>query len=682
MGAQPLYSVEASFEPRCGAVRAARTVGFRALALATHGFPPPASAASASGSGSVGLALVVNGRGLTCYGANVIPPDLLEGRWDGRALVALVRSAARAHMGCLRVWGGGAYLPPPFYAEADRLGVLVLHDLMFTTTTATHEPRGSDDEAAEVRGAVRALAHHPSIAVWNACNECDPVASPLYASHVMAKVANEDSSRPLWPASPSRGWSAGVDPITSAPDGRELRARALHDATSSAQPSAAEPARDIERHGPYSHGNGWAAVNQFPVAADGANSPLLSPATVRIPLELPRPAPVGFAEAGVFVSEFGVSAMSSFESMAPTLPAHHWGAHGDGRSADCSAPDVTTPFWYECVARSSAEAENPMAERNYPCDPLLVGYFNLTAAELDASGERAFRRQLYLCLLAHALALKAEIEAQRASNTLGLLLWQLNEVWPTGGWGTLEYSRSPRAPSTRGQLLGGRWKPAHHWLREHLFAQVMAVCGAAGRCYVRSDAHEPVNVTVAACARALGASAAALPARCGKFAFALPAGPVVEWFALPHSLLAGLAPDRHFLHLVTARSGVSSGALAEELSSHSTLLAPPHQLARLPPARIETRVGRVPIACTRQAYGPGHAPLPKWCVPVTVRSSATALFVTLTAAVDGHFSRNCFALVGGDELVIHFATDAEALDEQTLAELQSSLRVEDFSAHQ
>ena len=35
------------------------------------------------------------------------------------------------------------------------------------------------------------------------------------------------------------------------------------------------------------------------------------------------------------------------------------------------------------------------------------------------------------------------------------MLWQLNEVWPTGGWGSLEYG----AANTAGQLIGGRWKP-------------------------------------------------------------------------------------------------------------------------------------------------------------------------------------------------------------------------------
>ena len=47
------------------------------------------------------------------------------------------------------------------------------HDLMYTTTSQTHEPTGSEAEAMEIAHNLRALSHHPAIIVWNACNECD-----------------------------------------------------------------------------------------------------------------------------------------------------------------------------------------------------------------------------------------------------------------------------------------------------------------------------------------------------------------------------------------------------------------------------------------------------------------------------------------------------------------------------
>ena len=71
------------------------------------------------------------------------------------------------------------------------------------------------------------------------------------------------------------------------------------------------------------------------------------------------------------------------------------------------------------------------------------------------------------------LLVKNLVEAHRSRNELGHLVWQLNEVWPTGGWGSLEY--------------GGRWKPHHYWYAKSLFRDVGAACDRTGRCYVRND---------------------------------------------------------------------------------------------------------------------------------------------------------------------------------------------------
>ncbi len=43
----------------------------------------------------------------------------------------MVASAADANMNFLRIWGGGVFLPDAFYDAADRLGVLIYHDMMY-----------------------------------------------------------------------------------------------------------------------------------------------------------------------------------------------------------------------------------------------------------------------------------------------------------------------------------------------------------------------------------------------------------------------------------------------------------------------------------------------------------------------------------------------------------------------
>jgi hypothetical protein len=91
--------------------------------------------------------------------------------------------------------------------------------------------------------------------------------------------------------------------------------------------------------------------------------------------------------------------------------------------------------------------------------------------------------------MASTLWLKGQIETFRAGNTFGSLIWQLNENWPTGGWGLLEYGSSQGIP---GQILGGRWKPAMFLLKQALFRDVFATCGLHGECYIRNDSNEPI----------------------------------------------------------------------------------------------------------------------------------------------------------------------------------------------
>lgn len=124
-----------------------------------------------------------------------------------------------------------------------------------------------------------------------------------------------------------------------------------------------------------------------------------------------------------------------------------------------------------------------MAERNYPCDTHIQAYFgNFTS--LDTVGERAFQEQTFHCMMAQTLWMKGEIETRRSRNSYGLLIWQLNENWPTGGWGSIEYGPGDKNET---QVMGGRWKPLMHLFESSLFRDIMTACGKNDQCYVRND---------------------------------------------------------------------------------------------------------------------------------------------------------------------------------------------------
>ena len=158
------------------------------------------------GSGSHGMYFRVNGALVLARGSNFIPMDQLEGRLSDRAHRSAVKSAAAANMNMMRVWGGGMVLPASFYEACDDLGILLYHDMMFVDE-AGHRPVRTKVVEAEIRHLVRSLAPHPSIVVWNGCNECQVVMgtpTEIYATFVMQTVAEEDSTRSIWPSSPSK----------------------------------------------------------------------------------------------------------------------------------------------------------------------------------------------------------------------------------------------------------------------------------------------------------------------------------------------------------------------------------------------------------------------------------------------------------------------------------------------
>ena len=617
LGAQPRYNLTVALA--CGnhhaPVSATRMVGFRYVALVTGNDTDPdfvARAAASEGTGSHGMYLRVNGVVLFSKGANVIPMEELEGRLSADAHEAMVVAARDGSFNMLRVWGGGMFMPEAFYDACDSYGLLIYHDMQFAQSG--HAPKATSTQDAELRHAVRRLASHVSIVIWDGCNECQVVmGSPtgIYATFVMSVVAEEDASRAVWPSCPALGWTTGVRMLDALPNGNALT-------TPKRSPS-------IETHGPYQHGNGFPSVN---------GDSVLHLFTPDLPIHVTSP-PTGAAHPNVFASEFGAVAMSSFESMAPTLSPQHWGLHAGQPEDTCKGG-----FGKDC------EGVNVMAERNYPCDNMIITYFGTPpAGYLNMTGEAPFRQQLYQCLLAQGLNVKSNIETRRSKNELGILVWQFNEIWPTGGWGSIEYG-TPVA----GQVLGGRWKPLHYFYRRSVLADVMATCGTDGLCYVKNDrAGESFDGTVVI--RAL------------EFATGLTRVLTTQRVTLSAGagtssrFRVALASVRASTHLLTAECIEEDSARA--VSHNEILLAPPKEL-QLPRAKED-----VAVAPSQNTDG---------SIDVVLSANATALFVTLTALAHGRFTDNSFAMVGHKEATIAFIpTKGHLVHPRTLA---ASLHVE------
>ena len=75
----------------------------------------------------------------------------------------------------IRIWGGGEIPPDTFYDAANEKGLLIFQDLMFVEEQG-HGAAASDDVKAEIRDIIRRLSTHPSIILWNGCNEVSFIA--------------------------------------------------------------------------------------------------------------------------------------------------------------------------------------------------------------------------------------------------------------------------------------------------------------------------------------------------------------------------------------------------------------------------------------------------------------------------------------------------------------------------
>lgn len=229
MGSQRLYTLNASFVPTAAPVvgggaaptpaavsAGLRRVGFRSIALVTADDSDPSTLHGLRGSGSLTMRVRVNGANPFLRGANWIPLEGLEAHNSDAAQAVAVTSAASAGMNMLRVWGGGVWPSDALLAAADAAGVLLYVDAMYASQADSHHfAVACAEQEDELRQNVRRIASHASVAILDSCNECG--GSAPFSTFVAPIIASEDPSRPIWPASPSAGWSDGVDRLWGTP---------------------------------------------------------------------------------------------------------------------------------------------------------------------------------------------------------------------------------------------------------------------------------------------------------------------------------------------------------------------------------------------------------------------------------------------------------------------------------
>ncbi|KAL5114316.1 hypothetical protein ACEQ8H_007791 [Pleosporales sp. CAS-2024a] len=100
-----------------------------------------------------------------------IPADSFLSRIKPEGYRAWVELAAQGNQNMVRVWGGGIYESDAFYEAADEFGVMIWQDFMFACASYPTYPSYLASVEEEAKQNVRKLRHHPSVVIWAGNNE-------------------------------------------------------------------------------------------------------------------------------------------------------------------------------------------------------------------------------------------------------------------------------------------------------------------------------------------------------------------------------------------------------------------------------------------------------------------------------------------------------------------------------
>ena len=215
MGDQPLYDLEIVLHNDVAILDTIhRRIGFRSVGLDTT--PDPAG-------GGARFVISINGVEMFARGANWIPDDCFPSRITPERYRERLEQTREANIDFLRIWGGGIFEADAFFDACDELGIAVWQDMLLACAAYPEEDPISTEIEAEVRDNVVRLSPHPSLVVWNGCNEnlwgfdswgwIDELqgrawGAGYYYDLFPRIIAELDPSRPYWYGSPGSGQRA------------------------------------------------------------------------------------------------------------------------------------------------------------------------------------------------------------------------------------------------------------------------------------------------------------------------------------------------------------------------------------------------------------------------------------------------------------------------------------------
>jgi len=352
--------------------------------------------------------LLVNDVPIFAKGANLIPFDIFPSRVTALQQDRMLQSALSANMNILRIWGGGIYQDDHVYEEADERGLMIWQDFMFGGAIPPYDVAFRENVAVEAAEQVKRLRDHPSVVLWVGNNE------------VQTDWEN---------------WGGATQELKSSVNADE-RERIVTGMVRLFDQTLREAVLRYSPQTPY-----WAGTpsTDYDGRADQDDDgdrhywSVWGGKPVEEYLEVtPR-----------FMSEFG---LQSFPSMA-------------------TIETFTSP--------ADRQPESPIMRAHQKYDKGNGNQRLLLYIHNNYGAPKTFTDFVYLSQLMQAEGIELAASHLRAArpHNMGVMYWQLNDVWPGASWSSIDYF--------------GRWK-ALHFHAKRFFAPLAV---SFLRRDARSDAH-------------------------------------------------------------------------------------------------------------------------------------------------------------------------------------------------
>jgi beta-mannosidase len=363
-GAQRLYSLEVALE-RNGTILDSRTLKLGARRLRLLEEP-------VIGEPGTSFVFEVNNVPIFCGGANWIPDDNFLPRITPERYRERLEMARDGNMNMLRIWGGGIYEDDVFYQACDELGLLVWQDFMFGCGIYPAHPEMLETVKLEAEQNVTRLRNHACLAIWTGNNEDYQIAL-----------------------------SRGLYDHTQTPeDAKQFPARVIYERLLPEILSRLDPNR------PYKPGSPWAG-------ADPDDQTVGDRHAWNIWGRMALPYQHYKTEGGRFISEFGMAAAPSMQTLRKWLPPE----------------DLTTSskgFEFHIKADDGARRLNAYLTDLVPMPSDLEGY--VYGTQLNQSEALGFAYRIW----------RRQFGARGHQAVGGALVWQINDCWPVTSWAIID----------------------------------------------------------------------------------------------------------------------------------------------------------------------------------------------------------------------------------------------------